>query len=95
MSSSLSTLYPSLTPQTFSSLPILETWTSTKDWAKQNLNTCMNTLDHGFGMYTADTAKTLVAILGLKAVEEVKPIIEEAEKHVEGKEWDEERQRWI
>lgn len=95
MSPSLTDLYPSFSHDTLQTLPILETWTSTKDWAKQNSHTCMNSLDHGFGMYTANAAKTLVAVLGPVAVQEVRPIVEEAEREVEGKEWDEERQRWI
>ena len=94
MSLSLQNLYPSLGHETLQNLQILETWTSTKDWAKQNLNTCMYTLDQGFGMYTADP-NVLVAVLGPIAVEEVKPIVEEAEREVEGKEWDEEKQRWV
>lgn len=85
MSFSLRNLYPGLTHETLQNLPILETWTSTKDWTKQNLNTCMNTIGYGFGMYTADT-NVLVAILGPIAVQEVKPVVEEAEREVEGKE---------
>ncbi|KAG9520600.1 hypothetical protein KCU93_g7639, partial [Aureobasidium melanogenum] len=94
MSPSLQNLYPSLTHETLQNLLILETWTSTKDWAKQNPNTCMNTLDQGFGMYTADT-NVLVAVLGPLAVKEVKPIVEEAEREIEGKEWDEQKQMWV
>lgn len=95
-SSSLSTLYPSISAQTLSQLPILSSWTATKDWCKtsQNQHTYMDALDNGFGMYVSQTQE-LVAVLGVQAVEEVRPIVEDAEREVGGKEWDEGRQCWV
>ncbi|KAK6003006.1 hypothetical protein QM012_000851 [Aureobasidium pullulans] len=94
MASSLQTLYPSIAPSLLSTLAILESWPDTKTWAKQNPNTYMDGLDQGFGMYDADT-KALVAVLGAKAVEEVIPIVGDAEREIEGKEWDDERECWV
>lgn len=94
MSPSIQTLYPSIFPPTLSNLPILETWAATKAWTKQNLNTYMNELDQGFAMYDAET-EALVAVLSPTAVEEVKPIVEEAEHETKSKQWDEEKQCWV
>lgn len=54
----------------------------------------MDALDNGFGMYVSQTQE-LVAVLGVQAVEEVRPIVEDAEREVGGKEWDEGRQCWV
>lgn len=75
-------------------MPTLEDWEATKIWAKRNVETCMYPLDKGFAMYVAGT-ETLVAVLGPTAVEEVRPLVEDAERETAGKEWDEEKQCWI
>lgn len=54
----------------------------------------MNELDQGFAMYDAET-EALVAVLSPTAVEEVKPIVEEAEHETKSKQWDEEKQCWV
>lgn len=51
-------------------------------------------LDKGFAMYLAGTEKSL-AVLGPTAVEEIRPLAEDAERETAGKEWDEQQQCWI
>lgn len=45
-------------------------------------------------MYIAGNEK-LLAVLGPTAVEEVRPLVEDAERETAGKEWDEEQKRWV
>lgn len=92
--STLQQLYPSVSLEILETVPTIEDWEATKIWGRQNLETCMYALDKGFAMYIAGTEK-LLAVLGPTAVEEIRPLVEDAERETAGKEWDEEQKRWI
>ncbi|KAG9602612.1 hypothetical protein KCU77_g2295, partial [Aureobasidium melanogenum] len=75
-------------------MPALDTWDAAKELARHNGDNVMSSLDQGYAFYVAGTNRIL-AVLGPKAIGEVKPMIEEGEREIAGKEWDEGSKRWI